>query len=143
MFQEYKAQSALYDLTGLDESLIGQFARFSDRERLTFVTFNRCVDDVKEFSIQNEATHNAQIEAIQSYVGELSADGDTAIFSALEEAYNLAERAYQDDPSRYCSVVLMTDGENNEGSTEGDFLRFYRGLPETMPRRRNLSYFVR
>ncbi len=96
------------------------------------MTFNNRVDDVKEFSIQSEATRNAQIEAIQSYVGELSADGGKAIFSALEEAYNLAERAYQDDPSRYYSAVLMTDGENNEGATEGDFLRFYRGLPETM-----------
>ena len=122
-------QTALYNLTGLDESLSGQFARFSDREQLTFVTFSSGVDDVKAFSIQ-EATRSAQVGNIRGYVSGLYADGGTAIFSALEEAYTLAERAYQQDPNRYYSVVLMTDGENNEGATENDFLRFYRALPE-------------
>ena len=125
-------QTALRNLSGLDESLTGQFARFSDRERLTFVTFSSGVDDVREFSITGEATRNAQIVDIQNYVGELYADGGTAMFSALEEAYTLAERAYQQDPNRYYSVVLMTDGENNEGATENDFLRFYASLPETV-----------
>ena len=123
-------QTALYNLTGLDESLSGQFARFSDREQLTFVTFSSGVDDVKAFSIQNEATRAAQVGDIRSYVSGLYADGGTAIFSALEEAYTLAERAYQEDPNRYYSVVLMTDGENNEGATEAEFLRFYRALPD-------------
>lgn len=125
-------QTALRNLSGLDESLTGQFARFSDRERLTFVTFSSRVDGIREFSIEGGATRNTQIEDIWSYVDGLYAAGGTAIFSALEEAYSLAERAYQNDPNRYYSVVLMTDGENNEGATENDFLRFYRALPQTM-----------
>ena len=124
-------QSALRNLTGLDESLTGQFARFSDRERLTLLTFSSGVTDVQDFSLSAGAEREAQIERIRSYVGGLNADGGTAIFSALQAAYTLAEVAYETDPDRYYSVVLMSDGENNEGVTEGALLDFHRSLPET------------
>jgi len=123
-------QRALRDLTGLDESLTGQFARFSERERLTLVTFSSGVTDVQDFALEAGAAREPQVEAIRAYVDRLYADGGTAIFSALQEAYALAEAASERDPERYYSVVLMSDGENNEGLTEGRFLDFYRSLPE-------------
>ena len=123
-------QNAFGNLTGLDDTLTGQFARFSDRERLTLVTFSSGVTDVQEFTLEEGAARGAQVEAIRAYVDRLYADGGTAIFSALQEAYALAEAAHQDDPDRYYSVVLMSDGENNEGVTEDAFLEFYRSRPE-------------
>lgn len=125
-------KTALRNLTGSDESLTGQFARFSERERLTLLTFSSGVTGVQDFAIAGAAGRDVQAQGIRSYVDGLYPDGGTAIFSALAEAYRLAGVAYERDPNRYYSVVLMTDGENNEGITEGDFLDVYRSLPETV-----------
>jgi Ca-activated chloride channel homolog len=121
-------QTALKNLTGIDTSLTGQFARFRDRERVTMMPFSSGVQDVCNFDVYID--DQGSMEQIRSYVDTLQADGGTAIFSSLQEAYTLALQAQQQDPDRYYSIVLMSDGENNEGITERDFLSFYTSLPE-------------
>jgi Ca-activated chloride channel family protein len=64
--------------------------------------------------------------ALRDYVNGLRAGGGTAIYDAVEEAYVQAGAAKAQDPSRFYSIVLMTDGENNSGRDLNTFLRDYQ-----------------
>ncbi|MBK8899710.1 MAG: VWA domain-containing protein [Anaerolineaceae bacterium] len=46
-------QAAMNNLTGLDESLTGRFARFRSREIITLVTFSDHVEDIRIFEIND------------------------------------------------------------------------------------------
>jgi Ca-activated chloride channel family protein len=119
-------KTALKNLTGIDTSLTGQFARFRDRERITMIPFNHKVPDVRDFDI--DLGRQESMQQIRDYVDVLRADGGTAIFSALRVAYDLAAQAQRQDPGRYYSIVLMSDGENRDGITQARFLSHYRSL---------------
>jgi Ca-activated chloride channel family protein len=121
-------KTALTGLTGVDQSLTGQFARFRNRERITMIPFSDGISDVSSFDVDTAAAQGAGMSAIREYVANLRTGGGTAIFSALERAYQEIEQAQQQDPDRYYSIVLMSDGEYNEGITPEQFTAFYRGL---------------
>jgi len=121
-------KTALKNLTGVDTSLTGQFARFRDRERVTLIPFSNTVQDTRDFTVFIDEPES--MEEIRSYADSLEADGGTAIFSSLKHAYELAVEAQQADPDRYYSIVLMSDGENNEGISQLSFLSYYDSLPE-------------
>lgn len=123
-------KTAMNNLTGLDSTLTGRFARFRAREIITIVTFSDYVQSVQSFNINDVSSQGAAMQEIRTYVSGLNANGGTAIYTALAEAYRLAEEAQQQDPNRYYSVVLMSDGENTDGLSSGDFRRYYQGLPE-------------
>lgn len=131
-------KAALAGLTGVDRTLTGQFSRFRDRERITFVPFSSEVEDAADFDITDPTQQSASMDAIRQYVDSLAAGGGTAIYSALQRAYQEVGAAYQQDPNRYYSIVLMTDGENNEGISANDFAAFYQQLP---PEVRNVKTF--
>jgi Ca-activated chloride channel family protein len=121
-------KAALNNLTGEDTSLTGQFARFRNRERITMMPFSQQVLDVRDFEIDIEDP--ATLGYVRDYVNALQAGGDTAIFSALQQAYDLALAAQEQDPSRHYSIVLMSDGKNTTGIEKSDFVFLYRSLPE-------------
>jgi Ca-activated chloride channel family protein len=114
-------KDALNNLTGQDTSLTGQFARFRNRERITMLPFSEHVLDVREFEIDIEDP--STLNDIRDYVSLFQASGDTAIYSSLQQAYDLALAAQEQDPSRHYSIVLMSDGKNTVGTEESDFLR--------------------
>jgi Ca-activated chloride channel family protein len=124
-------QRALIGLTGLDTSLTGRFSQFRAREDLTFITFSSSVNGVHRFEIDTTDPAGPSLTAVREFVESLSAGGDTAIFTALSAAYAEATAALQADPTRFTSIVLMTDGENNAGITVDDFLDRYRALGPT------------
>src|SRR5262249_45263372 len=119
---------AMNGLTGQDQSLTGQFARFRSRERITILTFNEKVEGTPQFSTEITA-REPDMGRIRAFIGGLRADGGTAIFSALHHAYTLIAQAHSQDPSRYYSVVLLTDGENTAGDSAEQFLKHYAALP--------------
>ena len=119
---------ALVGLTGLDDSLTGQFAQFRAREGITFVTFSGQVDRVQDFTIDTTDPNGPSLTAVRDFVNSLVADGDTAIFSALSTGYRHAVGALRSDPTRLTSVVLMTDGENNSGISFSGFTGVFRSL---------------
>ena len=127
---------AMNRLTGTDTSLTGQFARFRDREQLTILAFNGEIQDERSFEIK--LSQPESIQAIQSFVNSLQADGKTAIFSTLQEAYTMAIQTRQQDPNRYFSIVLMSDGENTAGESLQDFTNYYQATPEA----KNIKTFV-
>lgn len=122
-------QAALANLTGLDQSVTGQFSRFRSRERLTFMPFSSGVVDIQNFEIESGNSNDPRMVEIRDYVDTLRADGGTAIFTSLDEAYRMAAEAKAADPNRYYSIVVMSDGENNEGLSERRFLSQYQNYP--------------
>ncbi len=124
-------QKAMDNLTGADTSLTGQFARFRNREKITILPFNSDVLDAREFDV--DITRPESLDDIRTYVHSLDANRSTAIYSALQTAYESARQARAKEPDRLYSIVLMTDGENNAGISEEDFRSYYQstdGLKE-------------
>ena len=67
---------------------------------------------------------------IRRAAGRLDAtNGNTATYSALRAAYQLAARQAAAKPGALTTIVLMTDGETNRGIKAAEFRSFYRALP--------------
>jgi Ca-activated chloride channel family protein len=125
-------KQALLNLTGLDRSVTGQFARFRQRERVTFIEFNNQIRGINEYNISSRETGEADMQQIRNHVSGLRTGGGTAIYDALAKAYELAAQAMASDPDRFYSIVLMSDGQSNNGMNYRSFDKHYRRLPETM-----------
>jgi len=114
------------NLTGSDQSITGQFARFRAREEITIVTFNGSVQDTRTFTVNDPTPGSADLRSVLAFVDGLQATDGTAIYDALVRAYTLAGQAKAADPNRFYSVVLMTDGESNAGRNASQFQSWYR-----------------
>jgi Ca-activated chloride channel family protein len=121
-------QATLKGLAGADDSLAGRFARFRGREKITLLTFSNTVHDERTFTVNDPKPGSADLTAISSYVDTLRANGGTAIYSALSQAYATIVGPHR-DPNYLTSIVLMTDGENNAGLSAADFSALYQRLP--------------
>ena len=135
-------KSALDNLTGLDASVTGSFARFRRREHITIVTFNGQVQDVREFDINDVSPQSQDFVRLRAYIDSLKAGGSTAIYDAMIKAYELAGQRKAQDPNRFYSIVLMTDGENNSGRDGNQFLTDFRRLPEDIQRIKAFSVLL-
>src|SRR5262249_55417531 len=85
-------------------------------------------EDTKSFTIDSTDPSSPPLTSLRSYVDSLQAGGGTAIYSALKQAYQAASIDQSNNAQSYTSVVLMTDGENNEGISAQDFLDYLNGL---------------
>jgi Ca-activated chloride channel homolog len=120
---------AMGALMGQDQSLAGRFVRFGSREKVTVVTFNDQVQGVRAFEITGPVDKSAAIADLQSFINGVSPAGQTAIYSAVWKAYDLAKADRPGDSNRYSSIVLLTDGENNSGLTPSQFEAQRQALP--------------
>lgn len=105
----------------------GPGASFQTREQVTFVPFSSTVGTPSTFDVP-ETEPQAVLDQIYKYVQHLPAVGGTALYDALIEAYRTIDRQAAQDPDRITTVVLLTDGEWNKGSTPDAFDAFYRTL---------------
>ena len=119
-------KAALLGLSGTDTTLTGQFSGFAARERVTFVPFSSDVSTPQTTEIGTAGGKAGALTTLRQQTQGLVADGGTNLYGALEEAYRAAQKA---DPARYTSIVLMTDGERNQGPSADDFRQFYAALP--------------
>ena len=115
-------KQTLVDLTGADTSLTGRFASFRARERITIITFAGRVIDERDFTVEGAGPDAPGRAAIRGYVAGLQLHDGTAIFSAMRRAYRRAQADTAADKGSFTSIVLMTDGENNQGISVDDFL---------------------
>lgn len=127
-------RQALASLAGQDTSLTGRFARFQNRERITFIPFSNVVEsdllltaDMGQTRPSNEQT----LAGIRQYASTLDTRGGTALYDAVAEAYRRAAIAMKTDPQRYYTIVAMTDGQSNEGMGLSEFRDFHANLPES------------
>ena len=119
---------ALGTLAGKDPSVTGRYARFQNRERISFISFS----DVPRTSVDlvMHATGDAAtLGRVVAYANGMHAGGSTAIYCALETALDDAARARRLEGPRYYSIVLMTDGENNGCDDAATFADKYDRLP--------------
>jgi Ca-activated chloride channel family protein len=122
-------KQAMNNLTGDDSSITGQFARFRNREEITIIAFNNAIIETREFTIDK---NGGVLQEIKAYVNAMQVGGGTAIFSALQTAYQQAKIAKKAEPNRFYSIVLMTDGLNQDGISYSDFNNFYTKEADTV-----------
>jgi Ca-activated chloride channel family protein len=122
-------RQALLNLTGLDTSLTGKFARFRSREEISMVPFNHKIFPVQTFVIESGEDTGSGMESIRTFVKSLRADGGTAIYAALIRAYQIAGAEKRADPDRFYSIVLLSDGKNEHDIGYERFDEIYRKLP--------------
>jgi Ca-activated chloride channel family protein len=103
-------------LTGVDaQGSAARYASFQNREHVMLIPFSGEPGHPVRFNFEND-TRKVQTEReLREYVETLQAGGGTAIYSALELAYDLAYEEQSKYPGRLVSVVLLTDGQNNHG----------------------------
>ncbi|MFJ3900767.1 substrate-binding domain-containing protein [Streptomyces sp. NPDC090025] len=111
-------------LDRLKKALVDLTADFRDREEVTLMPFGSRVktDEVTTRTV-DPASPKAALDAIRSDAERLSADGGTAIYSSLKEAYGKLGTAPGDT---FTSIVLMTDGANTDGDDAGSFDSFHK-----------------
>ncbi|WP_410636646.1 substrate-binding domain-containing protein [Amycolatopsis sp. cmx-4-83] len=126
-------RSALAGLTGADNSLTGRYRRFRSREEVLMLPFSTRPSGVTTFTVpeQNPA---AELARIKAFAEGLPASGGTAIYDSLSQAYRDLEPLQARDPDRFTSIVLMTDGENANGSSLADFQLTFGTLPPSVKR---------
>lgn len=109
-----RLKKALSDLTG----------DFRQREEVTLMPFGSAVKSVQTHVV-SPGDPQAGLDAIRADTKSLSADGNTAIYTSLEKAYEHLGTG----GDTFTSIVLMTDGENTTGAKAKEFDGFYRQLP--------------
>jgi Ca-activated chloride channel homolog len=135
----HQLKVSLRGLSGDDQSLSGRFARLQDRERFVMIEFNGVVKETHHFSLEQPEQRDATRAQIRQTVNQLNAFGGTAIYSALDRALQLisqemAQDATAPEKERLYSVVLMTDGANNQGLTAPEFIRNHSALAPAVQR---------
>lgn len=125
-------RAAMLSLSGSDTTISGRFARFRNRERIFLLPFSSVPDASERFDMGDDDKSNQDaLKRISVRVNGLHASGGTAIYDALMQAYQEAAERRSKDPSRFYSIVLMTDGANTSGAAADDFIRWYGELPES------------
>lgn len=124
-------RSALVGLTGADDSLTGRFRRFRSREEVTLLPFDTTPGTPTTFSLP-EGDPQAELARIKAFAEGLREGGGTAIYDSLSRAYEVMEPLVAADPDRFTSIVLMTDGENANGSGLAEFQAAFGSVPASV-----------
>ncbi|MEU6535276.1 substrate-binding domain-containing protein [Streptomyces sp. NPDC047000] len=113
-------------LARLKKALTGLTGDFREREEVTLMPFGSDVKSVRSHVVEPSDPQRG-LAAIRKDTAGLTADGNTAIYTSLEKAYDHLGL----DGDTFTSIVLMTDGENTTGVKAKDFDAFYRRLVGT------------
>lgn len=125
-----RLRSAMLGLSGADASISGRFARFHNRERIFLLPFSSVPETTERFDMgTDEKSNQDTLKRITERVNQLNANGGTAIYDSLIQAYREAMERRHGDTARFYSVVLMTDGINTAGAPVDAFLQWYAQLP--------------
>ncbi|MGI5229254.1 VWA domain-containing protein [Actinoallomurus sp. CA-142502] len=124
-------KAALAALTGADTSLSGRFQRFHDREQVTLLPFSSTPRRPATYVLPATGSA-ATLARIRANTEKLTAGGSTAIYESLEQAYSAIGTSSATD--RITSIVLMSDGESNQGDSLADFRAWYGRQPLALRR---------
>lgn len=120
-------RTSLTALTGTDEGpLSSRGQTFQEREEVTLLPFSDEPGEPLTFVLEADGSEGVRTE-LADEVAMLAADGETAAYDAVHRAYDLLEEAGEDP--YLLSVVLMTDGEVNQGMALDELLGSLEGLP--------------
>jgi Ca-activated chloride channel family protein len=122
-------RAAMLGLSGVDRSVSARYARFRNRERVFLLPFEDTPQTTQRYDMGDSAAANTlALRGLTAAVGALRANGGTAIYDALTQAYREALLRRRADPQRFYSIVLMTDGMNGTGASLSDFTVWYTAL---------------
>jgi Ca-activated chloride channel homolog len=123
-------REALKVLSGVDaHTTQARLQAFQGRERVVLILFSTEVAEPQWVRFDPQQLDAARNQLRQLADG-LAVEGVTAIYSALNRAQALAQAELQQDPERFVSIVLLTDGENNRGLSFSEFkARYPNGTP--------------
>lgn len=119
-------REGLSTLTG--EGGGSRFARFNLREKVSLIPFANRLKTGLDLDFGSGDAFVTAKGQYTGFVGSLNADGGTAIYDALLEAFRQAAEDQRREPERYYSIVLMTDGQNTDGRDFADFQREWQQL---------------
>lgn len=91
-----------YDLASKDN------LQFSKNDKITIITFNKDVEKIYDTKFGN------QVDDVVGYISSLSTGGSTNIYSPSIEALKILSKDSDNEYTK--TVILMTDGESNNGS---------------------------
>ena len=124
-------KKALEVLTGAESnSVTARFIRFQNREKVVLIKFATEPGEPEEITFDDPKSQSETYERLRQYAAGLQARGGTAIYSSLERAYQIAKTEHQRDPNRFISVVLLTDGENRQGTKFREFREELVGMQQ-------------
>ena len=98
--------------------------QFSDKDKITVITFNSDVDKVFDTKYGNDTS------SVIKDIDSLEALGGTNIYDPSIEALKILKKDNDNDYTK--TVILMTDGYSNSGSFY-DLERYYKNNKETVP----------
>jgi Ca-activated chloride channel family protein len=109
-----------------------RYARFQKREEIGIITFNSEPAPTRLFSLGSTQEESARARSdITQFINSLESGGGTAIYTSLQRALvELAREQSQSHEKRYYTVVLMTDGESNQGLDAAAFRTWYMSQGE-------------
>ncbi|MGH8083516.1 MAG: substrate-binding and vWA domain-containing protein [Lysobacter sp.] len=128
-------KAAMATLAGSEAgSLSGRYARFQKREQIGLLPFSSKPEATQLFDMgATTQTSEATLQAINAAVAPMQPQGGTAIFDSVRQALQeLAVEKRANRQPRYYTVVLMSDGENTEGSDLDDFLKWHAAQDEAL-----------
>jgi Ca-activated chloride channel family protein len=102
------------------DSASTRYARFQNREHVILLAFSDHVETPKRVNFDAQSLAISRAQVIE-YADSLRARGGTAIYAALLQAQAIAANEQADDPDRFVSIVLFTDGENNRPPYPAEF----------------------
>lgn len=128
-------KTAMDTLAGGDPGTLGnRYARFQNRERIGLIRFSNEPMPTLGFDMGTTAAENeATLAAIKAAVAGMQPDGGTAIYDSVQRAMSeLALEQRTVDAPRYYTIVLMTDGENTQGMSLRELLRWRESQGEAV-----------
>ena len=98
--------------------------QFSSEDKVTIITFNNRVDQI------SSTFQGLRIKELIAFVDNLEADGGTNIYDSSIKALEILSKENAEKYTR--TVILMTDGQSNNGSL-GALSNYYNRLNKDIP----------
>jgi Ca-activated chloride channel family protein len=121
-------REAVQELSGAGTA--GSAGQVSGDDEVILLPFSSTPGRVGSFRVPRENPQGAR-GRISATLGGLVTGGATAMYDALVEAYEYLKRTV-DDSERITSVVVITDGQSNQGRTLAEFERYFTTLPPSL-----------
>lgn len=119
--REVQMKQAISSLT-VSSSSDTKYAKLRPREKVWIVPFSSDIYGVKKFELNGNI--NSINKSINDYVQSLQMDGGTALFSAAAQAVNILKQEMSVNSDYRFSVVVLTDGQVNQGINLEQFQQF-------------------